>query len=48
MSKYVAMVICIMLGVWGFGMILGDDPDSIKSNSSVVMQNLVESQKSVP
>jgi len=48
MSKYVAMAICIMLGVWGFSMILGDDQGSIKTNSSAVMQNLVESQQSVP
>ena len=48
MSKYVAMAICITLGAWGFSMILGDNPDSIKTNSSAVMQELVESQKSTP
>lgn len=48
MSKYVAMVMCIILGIWGFGKILGDGSDSIKSNSSAVMQKLVESQQSEP
>ena len=48
MSKYVALAIIIMLGSWGFGQILGDGPDSIKTNGSYVMQELVNAQKSTP
>lgn len=47
MSKYVAMALCILLGLWAMGLMIGGN-GSIQEAAGNLMQKTVDAQKIVP
>lgn len=48
MKKFIIILGSIMLGSYLFNLILSDKPESIKTSTKIVMQKLVENQKTTP
>lgn len=48
MHKLIIIAFSIMLGVIIWNLIIGDDPDTLKTASGTMMQQLVDDQKAVP